>query len=235
MTQVRPGAAAHRPDRGRQAHPRGADLQPSRQPSLGRPGRGLGAPGRAVVGPRRGRRRPAASPGPSGSVARRRSSSRSAPGSERPPPPWPRTPRPQRAGLRGLASRCRRDLPDAREEGREQRPPGQRRRGLVDGAPVRAGEHRRALDVLPRPVAQAAARPAPAGERRSSRSAGRDPPAARCGCGGWPPTGRTTPTRWRRCSAPRPLLEGGRTERWADRPRTRFERRGIRASARRWT
>ena len=89
-----------------------------------------------------------------------------------------------------------------------------------------AGRGRGALDLLPRPVAQDAAPQASSGHRRAS-PAWRPPGCVRAGCGGWRPTGPTTPSRWpgarRRAGA-----RGGRS-RWADRPVTKFERKGLAA------
>ena len=137
-------------------------------------------------------------------------------------------PRPQRAGLRGLAARCGRDLPDAGEEGR--------RPTSGWSASTRSGRWRTCSS---RGASPSSGRSSPTRGRSSATSAAgwstpSSPAWPRAGCGrgrggGWPPTGRTTPTRWRRSSAPSRCSTAGRTERWADRPRTRFERRGIRA------
>ncbi len=66
---------------------------------------------------------------------------------------------------------------------------------------VEPGEPGRAVDVLPRPLAQEEAPQAPAGHARVRarwpRAGSRPAPS-----GGWRPTGPTTPSRWSRCSTP---------------------------------
>ena len=47
------------------------------------------------------------------------------------------------------------------------------------------------------------------------------------GPGGWRPTGPSTPTRCATVLDAEPMLSGGVTERWEERPLTRFERRGL--------
>ena len=61
------------------------------------------------------------------------------------------------------------------------------------------------------------------------RVARREPVGARRACGGWPPTGPTTPSRWSRCWTPRSPWPAGVVDRWEERPVTRFERKGVAA------
>ena len=75
----------------------------------------------------------------------------------------------QRAGVRGLASRRRQHVPRAGAGGHRQRPAAVGGRRLVAGAPRRARSAGRAVDVLPRPLAQEAAPQAAAGHARRSR------------------------------------------------------------------
>ena len=64
----------------------------------------------------------------------------------------------------------------------------------------------------------------PVVRRPGGRSGSRPAPS-----GGWPPTGPTTPSRWSRCSTPSRCSTGGVVERWAERPVTKFERKGLAA------
>ena len=85
-----------------------------------------------------------------------------------------------------------------------------------------------ALDLLPRPVAQEEAPQAPAGHPGVRRPRGRRG-WRRAPSGGWRPTGPTTPSRWSRCSTPSRCCGGGVTDRWDERPVTKFERKGLAA------
>ena len=81
-----------------------------------------------------------------------------------------------------------------------------------------AGVGGRAVDVLPRSLAQGPAPQAPAAERRLRRPR-RRPARARRAAGGWPPTGPTTPSRCVRCWMPIPDLRAATDDPgWAPRP-----------------
>ena len=186
-----PAPALHR---GRAPDAGGAVVLAARQPVHADPGPGLGGAPRALGDPRRGGRRPglpavrlvrAGGAADRGDRLGHRRGDRGARG---------RAARPRRPGPRGLAARCRGHALAARRGRRGQRPALQRRRGLGARAPRRAGRPGRAVDVLPRPVAQdpaPQAAPGRPGLRRRSRRAGWRPGPR----GGWPPTGRTTPSR----------------------------------------
>ena len=130
---VAAGPTAHGADRGRSADPRGAHLQPSRQPAQRRAGRPSGRAGPptwwipdeavdaadfSLVADWFGR---AGAPVVEiGSGIGEATAALAADPS-----------RPRRARLRGLATRCRRDLPRARAGRRRERAADQHRRGLV--------------------------------------------------------------------------------------------------------
>ena len=79
------------------------------------------------------------------------------------------------------------------------------------------GEHPRAVDVLPRPVAEEAAPQAPAGRPRSSRAWPRTGSSRRA-CGGWPPTGGDYAEQMVEVLDAEPLLHNvhdGPAPRWA--------------------
>ena len=185
---------------------------------------------RRVVDPRRRRRRPGVRPRGRGSAARRRWSSRSAAGvGEATAALAAARPSYDVLALRGVAARGRRHVPPAGAGRRRQRPDDERRRGLVDASTCWREERRRAVDVLPRPVAQdsgttgagwsspefarlaasrlAAGRAVAAGDRLAGL---RRADGARC----------STPSRC--CEN----VHDGPAPRWDDRPLTRFERRG---------
>ena len=190
---------------------------------------GVGRVRRALVDPRRGGRRAGLLAGrlvrPRGAADRRdrlghRRGDRRARGGPA---------RPRRPGLRGLAPGRRRHPRPGRRGRPDQRAAAQRRRGLVDGAP------RRRRAAWP---SSGRSSPTP-GTRSGTTSAGwstpefaaprREPAGARRRSGGWPPTGPTTPSRWSRCSTPSRCSTGGVVERWAERPVTKFERKGVAA------
>ena len=134
---------------------------------------------------------------------------------------------PRRRGLRTRA----RPAAHADRRGRPDQPAAAPRRRRRPAARARAARlPGRDTDLLPRPVAQAAAPQAPA---RAARSSSRSPPPAspRAASCTWPPTGRTTRSRCGRPARGEPLLENasaaadGWTPRPDGRPETKFERR----------
>ena len=102
----------------------------------------------------------------------------------------------------------------------------------VLAAPAATGIRRRAVGVLPRPVAQEQAHQAAPGRRRSSRRS-RPARCATAGCCGSRPTGRSTRGRCATCWMTRPTFarafEGEWAERFDGRVLTAFERKGARA------
>ena len=107
----------------------------------------------------------------------------------------------RRRGAGGLAARGRAHAGPARRGGREQRAAALGRRDVVPRAPLRPRRRGRAVDVLPRPVAQEEAPQAAPGH---ALVRARWPPRGSrwAAGGGWPPTGRRTPSRCSRCWTP---------------------------------
>ena len=145
-----------------------------------------------------------------GSAARRRWSSRSARASARRRRPW----RPARPDHDVLALEVWRPgvadtLWRLAEAGADERAAdaASTRSGSLEHL-VDAGRAGRAVDVLPRPVAQDPAPQAPARRRRASRALAASPAGARAPRGGWPRTGRTTPSRCATVLDAEPLARG---------------------------
>ena len=225
--RVRPGPAAREADRGRPAGPGGPDLRPPRQPVHAAAAGRLGRAPRGVGDPRRGRRparvlaggvvRPRGAAGRRDRLRRGGGDRRAGRRPSRRTTCWP-----SRSGGPGVAD----GLGRVAEAGARQRAVLLGRRGLVAGAPARA---RRAC-------ASSGPSSPTRGTRSGTTSAGWSTPAFAAlaasrlepgGGGGWPPTGRTTPSRCARCSTPSRCWTGAWSSGWAERPVTRFERKGL--------
>ena len=186
-----------------QADPRGADLLPPRQPARRpRQDAGLGAAPRRVVDPRRGRRRPGVRPavwfGREAplvvEIGSRRGGGDRALAAARPSYDV--------LALRGLAARGRRHVLAAGAGRRRQRPAGQRRRGVVDAAPARRPARCTSCGRSSPTRGPSSGTTGAGWSSPEFAHAGGDPARAGRRCGGWRPTGATTPSRWPRCSTP---------------------------------